>query len=70
MKFTEKDWSKPDGDTIHVPDHLDSLIYKIAFQVKMRKISKRISEPEMVCRIARICEEFFLGPESETTPTT
>ena len=55
-------WSKPIDGVIHVPDELDKLVNSIGFQVKLHTISKRTTEPQMVCNIAYIAQKFFYNP--------
>lgn len=58
-KIKIEDWSIPVDGTINVPDELDALINKMAFQVKLHTVSQRISEAEMICRMAFIAQKFF-----------
>jgi len=54
-----KDWTKPDEKGfINVPDHLDSLVNKIGFQMRFHTISGA-SEGQTICNIAFIAEKFF-----------
>lgn len=60
MEKTEiKDWTVPVDGIINVPDELDPLINKIAFQFQLYNISQRFGEAEMLCRIAYVAQKFF-----------
>lgn len=56
----EDDWSKPDAEgIIHVPDELDPLINKVAFQIRLWYISEVQTEPQAVCNIVYKAQQFF-----------
>ena|SRR5690606_13629036 len=52
------DWTKPVGETIHVPDELDPMINRVGMQIRFYTISDK-GEIETICDIVRIAEEFF-----------
>lgn len=62
-----KDWSKPVDGIINVPDELDPLINKLAFQFQLYNLSKRFGEAEMLCRMTYIAQCFFSKLADEQT---
>jgi len=54
-----KDWTTPDEKgTIHVPDELDPLVNKVAFQIQFVRLSGK-NYVQATCDIVRIAQEFF-----------
>lgn len=54
----DNNWHIPVNGVIHVPDELDPLINKIAFQIGFLLHSGK-SENETICHIAYAAQKFF-----------
>jgi len=58
-KTTIEEWNKADAEgIIHIPDELDPLVNKIAFQIRFMTISGKNST-QTICDIAWIAQKFF-----------
>lgn len=60
-----KDWSKPVDGIINVPDELDGLVNQIGMNYRLHRISKRMTEPEFICRAVFLCQKHFQSHPSQ-----